>query len=280
MRRLLNIDRRIIFAFVLLGVLVPLLIDFRFPITPSQTVRDAYEAVERVKAREGGVMLLCYSFGASTAPELQPMALALLRHAFQRGVPVVVMCLLPDAPGLAQQDLATTAAEYGRTYGRDYAFLGYKPGTSSVVLNMGQSFHDAFPLDAWGAATDTIPLTRNIGSLRDFGLVVDLASGDSIEYWWIPYGREKFGFPLAAGCTAVMAPDLYPFLQSGQLVGLVGGLAGAAEYEQLVDHPGQATAGMLAQSTTHVIIAAFILFGNAAYFVTRRRARGSVREGA
>ncbi|MEW6753707.1 MAG: hypothetical protein AB1505_22410, partial [Candidatus Latescibacterota bacterium] len=70
-----------------------------------------------------------------------------------------------------------------------------------------------------------------------------------------------------------------PFLQSGQLAGMIGGLAGAAEYEQLIGHPAAATAGMLAQSVTHVIIVAFIVFGNAAYFATRRL-QASRREGS
>ena len=33
-----------------------------------------------------------------------------------------------------------------------------------------------------------------------------------------------------AGCTAVSAPEYYPYVQSGQLSGLLGGLAGAAAY--------------------------------------------------
>ena len=68
-----------------------------------------------------------------------------------------------------------------------------------------------------------------------------------------------------------MSPDLYPFLQSRQLVGLLGGLAGAAEYEALLGLPGSATAGMEPQSVTHVIIILFILLGNTVYFTTRRR---------
>jgi len=113
-------------------------------------------------------------------------------------------------------------------------------------------------------------LTRPLRSLSDFDLVFDLAAGDSIEFWWIPYGQEKFKFPFAAGCTAVMAPDLYPFLDSGQLNGLLGGLAGAAEYETLISYPGTASKGMSAQSFAHLIIVAFVIIGNAAYFASRR----------
>ena len=52
---------------------------------------------------------------------------------------------------------------------------------------------------------------------------------------------------------------------------MIGGLAGAAEYEKLVEIPGSATAGMRTQSIAHLIIVAFILIGNAAYFASRRR---------
>jgi len=272
MERLLRLDRRVIFACVFLGVVVPLLVEFHLPIGATPPVQAVYDALERqVEAKQRPLVLVCFSYGASTEPEMQPMARALLRHLFGRNARVLAMCLWPEAPGMAQEALQTTAAEFGRVYGRDYVFLGYKPGASSVILNMGQSFADTFPADASGTRVDSLEVTRSIRNLGSVDLVIDLAAGDSVEYWWIPYGQEKFGFPLVAGCTAVMAPDLYPFLQSGQLTGVVGGLAGAAEYESLVGSPGAATAGMRAQSVTHVIIVLFVLGGNAGYLVTRRR---------
>ncbi len=52
---------------------------------------------------------------------------------------------------------------------------------------------------------------------------------------------------------------------------MLGGLAGAAEYETIIGVPGSATAGMEPQSVTHLIIILFILLGNTVYFMTRRR---------
>ena len=270
--RLMNLDRRIIFVFVFLGVLIPLLIQFKFPIKATPDVRAVYEEVERVAGRKGAV-LIAFDYGPGSEPELQPMALALLRHCFSQEVKVVVVCLWPDAPGLAQEAREATSKEFDRVDGVDYAFMGYKPGGASVVINMGQDFHSAYPRDANGARTDTLTVTRDIHTLEDFGFVFDLAAGASIDGIWIPYGQEKYRFPLGAGCTAVMAPDLFPFLQSKQLVGLIGGLAGAAEYESLVDHPGTATDGMRPQSVTHIVIIAFIALGNAMYFLNRRSTR-------
>ena len=268
--RLLGIDRRIIFVAVFLGVAIPLLSNLKFPVEPKKQVRAVFDEIEKVAGKEDrALVLLSFAYGASTEPEMQPMAKALLRHLFSRDVGVVAVCLWPEAPGLAQLALEETAAEFGKTYGDDYAFMGYKPGTYSVIINMGQDFADAFPKDNWGTATAEVPLTAGVAGLSDFDLVIDLAAGDSIEFWWLPFGQERYDLAFAAGCTAVMAPDLYPFLQSGQMRGLIGGLVGAAEYEVLIDHPGGASAGMSAQSVTHLIIVLFILIGNAAYFAAR-----------
>ena len=82
--------------------------------------------------------------------------------------------------------------------------------------------------------------------------------------------QSRFHVILVAGCTAVSAPEYYPYYQSGQLVGLLGGLAGAAEYEKLVDVTGTATRGMDAQSLGHLAIILFIIIGNVLYFRSRR----------
>ena len=58
-----------------------------------------------------------------------------------------------------------------------------------------------------------------------------------------------------------------------RLKGLLGGLRPAAEYEILLEQPGEAVAMMDAQSAAHITILAFILLGNIAYFVTKPKQR-------
>ena len=76
----------------------------------------------------------------------------------------------------------------------------------------------------------------------------------------------QFGLKVGAACTAVSAPEMYSFLDSGQLLGLMGGLKGAAEYEQLLGINGDARKGMDAQSVVHMVIVLFILLSNGIYF--------------
>jgi hypothetical protein len=82
---------------------------------------------------------------------------------------------------------------------------------------------------------------------------------------------------VGAGLTAVMAPKYYPFLQTGQLSGLLSGMKGAAEYENLIYQKGyarslgKAETGMNSQSMIHLLIIVLIVLGNIGYFFSRRK---------
>ena len=45
---MMNLDRRVIFLFVFAGVVVPLLMEFSFPIKTTDNVRAVHEQIERV----------------------------------------------------------------------------------------------------------------------------------------------------------------------------------------------------------------------------------------
>ena len=196
------------------------------------------------------------------------MAIALLRHAFQRNLKVLGVTLWPAGAGLAEAALAQVAREQGKARGKDFVFLGYAPGEANAVISMGQDFRAAFPTDYAGTKIAEIPLLINVRSLRDIPYVLSLSVGfPGIETWYV-YGKEKYGFELGGGCTAVSAPRFYPLLNTGQINGLLGGLRGAAEYELLIGAQGKAIAGMDAQSATHFLIIFLIVICNVAHFLT------------
>jgi len=70
-----------------------------------------------------------------------------------------------------------------------------------------------------------------------------------------------------------MAPGYYPFLDSGQMKGMLVGAKGAAEMEVLVDRPAKASVIMNVQSWAHVLIIALIVLGNLGYLFARSRSR-------
>jgi len=266
--KFLHIDRRYIFIAVAIGVVLPLIFPLKLKITTTPPVERVYREINALKP--GTPVLVSVDYDPSTEPELSPMTVALLRQCFARKLPVIIMTLHPGGPGLALGISNKVAAETGAKEGEDYVFLGYKAGGSAVMLAFGRDIRLAYPYDYNGRPLDQLPMMRNIKNYDDIGMVVTI-SGSTFPDAWIAYAHERFGPKIAAGVTAVMAADYYPYLSTNQLVGLVGGLKGAAEYEKLINRPDRGHLGMDAQTIIHIFIILLILLGNVAYLITRAR---------
>jgi hypothetical protein len=278
--RMLKIDRRIIFLVIGVCTLLPLLYPVGLPVRISPEVRSIYDYIEALPERS--VFLLSIDFDPASKPELHPQALALLRHAFRKNLRVVAMTLWVSGTGMADQLLKQVADEMGKENGKDYVFLGWSPGGSAVIINMGQDLYTTFPSDYGGRPSKGLAVLDGVSSLKDVTYAISLAAGNpGVEAWYV-YGRDKYKFELGGGCTGVMAPGLYPLLRSGQINGLIGGLRGAAEYESLIGQKGRAVAGMDAQSATHLAIIVLVGICNLFYFSLRRqesRARNTSHAG-
>lgn len=266
--RLQKIDRRIVYLLVALAVAIPLLSKVVFPIRVSEPVGGAYRAVESLPA--GSVVLVSIDYDPSSMPEVQPMLIAVLRHCFSRDLKVVMMGHLPLGIPLGEMGLEQVAEEFDMNYGTDYVNLGYRPGYIAVMVGMGREIREFFRTDVRGTSIDELSLTRDIHNYSDIDLLIGLEHGTAGD-WWVQVAQARFGQRIVLGTTAVMAPDCYPYLQAGQIEGLIGGLKGAAEYETLIEQPAVGVLGMPAQSAAHCLILLFIILGNIGYLVARRR---------
>jgi len=265
--RMLHIDRRLIFLLIGVCTLLPLLYPVGLAIKVSPEVHGVYDYIEALP--EGSIFLLSMDYDPASKPELYPQAVALLRHAFRKNLRVIGMTLWLPGTGLAEQVMTKVAGEMGKVSGKDYVFLGWSPGSGSLIINMGQDLYKAFPTDYYSQPTRELAVLKGIQTLRDVNYVVSLAAGTSgIETWYL-YGKDKYKFELGGGCTGVIAPGLYPLLRSGQINGLIGGMRGAAEYEVLIGQKERAVAGMDAQSATHFAIILLVILCNVFYLLIR-----------
>ncbi len=266
-----NLDRRIIFLLMFIGVSIPLIKPLGFPVVPTQAARNIYDFIE--KLQPGDVIVLSFDFDPASRAEVYPMAEAIIHHAFKKGLKIICPSLWPQGPSLATEAFNRIAPRYGKKYGEDWVNLGYLPGGTAGVIQietMGASLRKAFPTDVRGTKLDEIPLMKNIDNFDPVKCIISLSSGDPGIPGWVQIARDRFGKPVAGGGTAVQAPQFFPFIQSGQLFGFLGGLKGAAEYEALVGEKGLGTSGMDAQSIAHLIIIIFIVLSNVFYFTEQR----------
>jgi hypothetical protein len=269
--RLLRIDRRWIFLCIALAVLVPFLTNLKFrPGTPSPATQSLYEYIESLPPRS--VVMLSFDYGPAAMPEMQPMAVALIRQCLGRHLRVLAMALNPQGTQMADDAFRAVAPGLKARYGTDYANLGFKPGYTAVIMAMGSSFLGTYPQDTRGTPVGALPVMKGIKNFDQVSLVHVLASSSSPDSW-IAFAHQRFHVTVSLGITAVMATDYYPFLQSHQVVGMLNGMRGAAEYEVLVRRPDRGALGMSSQSVAHLVIMLFVLIGNVGYFAGRRARR-------
>jgi hypothetical protein len=272
---LLRIDRRIIYVVMAALVIFPLFRPLGLGVNSGPRAKALFDAVDAVPA--GRTILLSVDFDPSSMPELYPMLAAIMRHAFAKDLNVLMTGLWLPGSGLADQAVQTIPPEYGKEYGRDIVYLGWKAGVDAVILGMGENIKGVFPVDFYGHPLDSLPLMAEVQRLRDIPIAVSVSAGTPGYTDWLLYAQTRYGVKVGAGVTAVSAADAYPFLQSGQLTGLLAGMKGGAEYEILVSRAGYskalmpAVAAMDSQSLAHVVILVLVLIGNIAYFATRKR---------
>ncbi|MFH0777000.1 MAG: hypothetical protein V2A71_00060 [Candidatus Eisenbacteria bacterium] len=275
-----TIDRRIIFFLIALAVVIPLVLNLVFSVRTSPIVEAIFDKVESLPP--GSKILVSFDYGPSTVPENQPMAEAVVRHALQRNLKVYMMAVWATGPpqttvlvrNVIDRDFPN------KVYGRDWINLGYKAGNQGLINAILLDLKGMYTTDVAGAPINSFEMMQDVHNLTDMSFIVCIGSGFPGVREWVQFAGDPGNIPIAGAVTAVEAPLLYPYYPR-QLLGLMGGLQGAAEYEAAVaknyPHFGpdaqQAVRLMGPQTVAHLVIIAFVVIGNIAFFAERRRGR-------
>ena len=286
-----EIDRRYIFILIALSVLIPLVKSdwIKMPIKTTQNTQIVFDELSKLKA--GDKILVSFEYGASTKPEIHPMAIALLNQMFSKGIKVYIISLWPEGVIMAK-DVITNVIDseiFQLVDGVDYVMFDYKVGGEIVIKNIASDFRGVYMQDINKKSISQIPMMKDIYSVEDFDFVFDLSAGVPGNAEWVQYACDPKNVPLSSGCTSIMVTDAIPYVESGQLKGILAGMPGAAEYENLVYNfmkndlenenivnsenilPGKATSRMSAQSLAHIVMVLFIIVGNISYFLSRKK---------
>ena len=267
-----SMDRRWIFLIIAAVVIVPLLVPVGLPIRPTDTTKNVYDYIEKLPV--GSKVLLSVEYSPSTRPENHPMTISILRHLFKNDHKVFITCLWPDGQFMAQDAINQVAKqEFNKTYGVDYVFLGFRPGNEAVVKGIVSNLRKLYTVDVYQKKIDEIPLMKGINNFKDFDFLFSSSAGFPGTIEWVQYASDPTGIPMASGVTSIQVNEVMPYVQAGQMVGVLAGMPGAAEYEALINQKGTATSGMDAQSVAHLVIVLFIILGNVSFFIERNRSK-------
>lgn len=266
------VDRRWIFLIIAVVVMYPLFKPLGLPIRPTESSQEVFNTIDALP--QGSKVLLSCDYGPSTKPEIHPMAVGVLRHLFEKGHQVYVTCLWPDGQFMARDALDQVAEnEYGLSYGEDYVLLGFRPGNEAVIKGIVSDIRKMYTIDSRAIPIGDIPMMEGIKNINDFDLLFSASAGYPGTVEWVQLAADPTGITMSSGVTSIQVNEVMPYVDAGQIKGILAGMPGAAEYEKLIGKPGIGTSGMDAQSIAHIVIVMFIIFGNIAFYLERQRSK-------
>lgn len=280
-----KLDRRYIFLMMFLSVAIPILIQLQFPEKESGEARAVFNEIEALEP--GAKVLMAFDYDPSGEGELGPMATAFVRHCCEKKLKMYFVTLWPAGPQMIDDTINKVIKKDFRdlVYGTDYVHLGYKSGYEGVIKVIVTDLRGLYKTDATGTNIDEIPMCRDVKSVQDMDLVINVSAGYAGTKEWVQYAVAAYPdkIKLVAGCTGVQAPLFYPYYPE-QLKGLLGAIKGAAEYEEMVVQKYDIDKGrkpspiyleakrrMGPQLVAHILMLIFILLGNLVFFMTRNR---------
>jgi hypothetical protein len=266
-----RIDRRWLYVAMIMGVVGALLLGTGVTVKVTPPVSGYWDRIEALARTEGHLVVVAMDFDPQTQAENYPQAVATVRHLFARKIPFAVVTLVTTGAGFCEAIPRSLAAEYGAEYGTDWVNWGYKYGGSIFIKALSSDVAKAVERDAKGTPVADIPLMKGVTDATSVDMLCEFTGSVGVLEGWLQFFQKSGHRPVVLhGCTAVSGPSNYAFLDSEQISGLLVGMLGAAEYEQLLGVVGGGLRGMSAQTVAHLLIIAFIVIGNVAGLIRMR----------
>jgi hypothetical protein len=214
--------------------------------TPPETlphiwpgVRPAYQAIEALP--DGSVVLVNWAYDPATAGEMDLVARPVIEHLLDKKTNLVVMSQLPLGPATARRLIAATGRPAAgevmmRMLDATLVEGGFLPGGAATLPLLGQAPPAGLPVDIQGRAARTRPPLAALDDMPPALTIVIAARSDSVQRW-LEQVQPLNGVPALAVTSAAADPLLRPYLDSGQLAGLVGGYSGGLGYHGLMTQP-------------------------------------------
>ena len=269
--KLLDMDPRIIYALMFIALAFPILFPVMLPMDIQDYSQVAFDFADGIP--EGSIVIVEGGLGAATYPQGGPGLVAQIVHMLSKGVKMVFFSL-----GTEQNVWTMTAIEtaleklpagVSAENGVDWVHLGYIPGQESGVAAMTNDIRSVLNVDYFGTPLDSIPLMNGVNDATAFAAVLWWGGSEGSIPWGVRQFVTPFNIPMTGMCTTNEVPNYTPYINAGQLQGLIGGVRGSAEYEYLIEIPGPALGQAMATNFGGLLWAVLVVLGNILYFVKR-----------
>jgi hypothetical protein len=274
--KFLSLNSKYIYLTVAVVVTAAVILKVPLTPTPSGPTKSLFNHIENLKAGDGVWFFL--DTRPATEAIHKPQMQAFFHHCFSKDIKVIGFNpLVAEATGMGRSIIEEIAIQYDKKEYLDWVYMGFTPAGISVFSAMNRGIQEVYTADVTGKSFDEIPVAQEFRKYSDIGLAITFA-GLKTPGYWVQYAQTRYNFPLASGVTGPMIPDQFPFLNADQMVGMMGDILGAAEYEGLLRKNGYgdqgfASASMFAQTVVHYSLIIVIVLANIASYMVNRKGR-------
>jgi hypothetical protein len=237
-----KIYRLVIALVLILGVWVPIWLGG--PLTPPPAFLDQETA--RVKTSIDTIptnapVLVAVDYEPGYSGEMETISAGVVAQLMGRSASIVFVSTNPAGPVLANNLLNRAHLQQPAYQLVDKtADLGYLAGGPTALFDFSLAMQSVDPLKASQTADWSKPPLSAVKSLSDFSRVFVLTDNADTARTWVEQVKPSLGqTPLLMVVSAQSAPMISPYLDSGQISGMLLGLTGGALFEQAT---GQSTA--------------------------------------
>lgn len=221
-----------LFALVLGSALYTQTQIFPLPAEIPNETNAAILAVEAVPA--DAPVLVVFDYEPSTVGEMEASGASLMDHLLLLKHPrLTLISTSATGPALAERFMSNVLAKRNYQRGAQYVDLGYLPGGLAGVYGFAQNPAVVMPYSVDQSAAWQTPPLQNVTRLSDFAAIIILTDRLESGRAWIEQTALTRGNASLILVTSAQAGAMFlPYVDSGQVKGMVAGLNGAVGAEQ------------------------------------------------
>lgn len=264
--KIAEVDRRVLYWVMFIALAIPFISPIGLPVPVTETTKAVYDKIDTLGPKN--IALFSIAGGVSAWPEIAPSMVAIMRHLVKREVKIVAWGFFVDQD--ITMDMIISNVPELKTkykYGEDWVYMGYIAGAETAVAQLASDVHAVFKADKYGTPIEKLPLMQRVKTAKDIDLVLTVDTGSYILYY-IRHWNVGKGVAVAEIGIAMQADMIvyYPV----NLVGVMIGVRGGAEYEKLIGRLAEGTVRMDAINVSHILFIIAIALANIGYVMVRR----------
>ena len=180
-------------------------------------------------------ILIIFDYDAALAAEMEAVAGPIVDHMLLLKQPRMgLVSSNPIGSALAERFMAFPQANHNYQSGQNFTNLGYLPGGAAGVLAFSENPAAIKPFSVNGEPAWETPVLQDVKQLSDFAAIILLTSDLESARTWIEQTENTRGESnFLVISSAQSGPMILPYVQSGQVDGLITGLNGSAPIEQV-----------------------------------------------